>query len=289
MNGNNITNKNGCYFCGPVRNCGPYLDKVIHNIEILGETVFNDNYKIVIFYDQSTDNTHDILKKYQHKLTNNKFVFYINNKRKSKYRTHNIAFARNQCLKYIYNEQKWNLFAMMDFDDVNAKPVHPHILQKYINTIYDNKWDSLSFNTSPNYYDIWGLSIYPYCFSYNHFKNSVQFYGIIQDYIKQKLNNIKRHCLEPNDLLQCISAFNGFAIYRMNAFRNCLYDGRTNPLLIPANMMNAHIKATHSGLIFPTYPVADCLYEDCEHRAFHVNAFLQNGAKIRIAPLCLFD
>ena len=59
---------------------------------------------------------------------------------------------------------------MMDFDDVNCKEVEINTLKKYLKR---EDWDGLSFNTSPDYYDIWGLSIWPYCFSYNHFINNV--------------------------------------------------------------------------------------------------------------------
>ena len=40
-----------CCICGPVKNCGPYLDKVLENIEKIGG-LFKD-YKLFIFYDSS--------------------------------------------------------------------------------------------------------------------------------------------------------------------------------------------------------------------------------------------
>jgi hypothetical protein len=38
-----------CVFCGPVKNCDPFLDKVFSNIEKMG-TLF-ENYVIILFYD----------------------------------------------------------------------------------------------------------------------------------------------------------------------------------------------------------------------------------------------
>ena len=77
----------------------------------------------------------------------------------------------------------------MDFDDVNCKEVKTEVLLKYI---LRNDWDALSFNTTPKYYDIWGLSIYPFCFSYNHFKNSgIHNYRTIQNDITNRLNKLK--------------------------------------------------------------------------------------------------
>ena len=48
-----------CCICGPVKNCGPYLPKVFENIEKMGSLF--DDYKIVVYYDKSNDNTLDIL------------------------------------------------------------------------------------------------------------------------------------------------------------------------------------------------------------------------------------
>ena len=46
-----------CCICGPVKNCGAYLNKVLENVEKVG-SLFND-YIILIYYDQSSDNTRD--------------------------------------------------------------------------------------------------------------------------------------------------------------------------------------------------------------------------------------
>ena len=54
-----------CCFCGPVRNCGPYLNKIFENIEKLG-TLF-DEYQIVIYYDNSEDDTLKTFNIYEYK------------------------------------------------------------------------------------------------------------------------------------------------------------------------------------------------------------------------------
>jgi hypothetical protein len=261
-----------CCFCGPVKNCGPYLNKVFQNIEKMGKLF--DDYKIIIYYDESTDNTLDILKRYQ--LKNNRFLFYVNKRPVSLFRTHNIANARNFCLNYVKNNN-FPFFIMMDFDEVNAKECCPEIIQKYLKR---EDWDGLSFNTSPAYYDIWGLSIYPYCFSYNHFKNNVQNYKVIQKYVTDLLD-------KTNDLLPCISAFNGFAIYRTNKFLNTYYDGKIRLDLISKENMKAHMNVTKSNIIYKKYVTVDGRYEDCEHRAFHIQA-INSGAKIRISRDIIF-
>ena len=99
-----------CCICGPVKNCAPFLPKVLSNIEKIGSLF--DDYKIVIFYDNSSDNTLNILKEYQNK--NPKLLFYVNKNVVSNYRTHNIAIARNYCLDYIrQNAEYYPYFIMM--------------------------------------------------------------------------------------------------------------------------------------------------------------------------------
>ena len=265
-----------CCICGPVKNCGPYLLKVLENMAKLG-SIF-ETYQILIYYDKSSDNTLDILKKYQAKNPN--MMFYVNKNVVSKFRTHNLAIARNFCLDYVkQNREKYPFFIMMDCDDVNCKEVNIDILKKYL---YRDTWDGLSFNTAPKYYDIWALSIYPFCFSYNHFENNQTYYHIIQDYVEHLLKKSKQN----NTLLQCISSFNGFSLYRTNKFLDTYYDGRIRLDLIPPPNLNAHKNITKSKLVYKQYGTVDGRAEDCEHRAFHIQAL---GARIMISPEVLFS
>jgi hypothetical protein len=269
-----------CCICGPVKNCEPFLDKVLFNIEQIGKLF--DDYEILIFYDESSDNSLTKLKKYQEK--NMRLKLYVNKTIISKYRTHRLAYARNFCLNYVksLDKNEYAFFIMMDFDDVNCKNVTPEILQKYLSR---DDWDGLSFNSTPKYYDIWALSIYPYCFSYNHFNNtSIHNYYVIQDYIINKLNQLK-----DGELLRCISSFNGFSIYRINKFLNTSYDGRIRIDLIPKHYIKAHMKASKSKIIFHDYGHVKGAYEDCEHRAFHVQAINNDNARIMITNDVLFS
>jgi len=268
-----------CCICGPVKNCGPFLDKVFENVEKIGG-LFKD-YKILIFYDASNDDTLNKLINYQKR--NNKLKLYINKKPKTKFRTHNIAYARNHCLNYIkkYKEQ-YPYFIMMDFDDVNCKNINTEILPKYFTR---NDWDALSFNTSPKYYDIWGLSINPYCFSYNHFEqNQYNNYHVIQDYVTKKLEE-----LPHGELLKCISSFNGFSIYRTEKFINSFYDGRLRFDVIPIKYIKKHAIVARSKIMLRDYGHVKGRYEDCEHRIFHILAINQTNAQIRISPEVLFN
>ena len=270
-----------CCICGPVRNCGPFLDKVFQNIEKIG-SLFED-YEILVYYDKSTDNTLIKLKQYQ--KINPRLKIYINSILTSPYRTHRLATARNFCLNYIKTKDlnEYPFFIMMDFDDVNCKEVRPEILKKYLDRDMDD-WDGLSFNTSPMYYDIWALSIFPYCFSYNHFKNTlIHNHAFIKNYIDKKLKNLKK-----GELLSCISSFNGFSIYRTSKFLNTQYDGKVRLDLLPKKYLTAHMIAANSKIIFKDYGHIKGKYEDCEHRAFHMKAINNDNAKIMITKDILF-
>lgn len=274
-----------CCFCGTVRNCAPYLETVLKNIEILS-TLFED-YEIIIVYDQSSDNSLQILKDYQ--KINPKLNFYVIPQLTSKYRTHRLANARNICLNYVVQKKEiYPVFIMMDFDEVNAKNVNLEILREYLSESNMRLWDALSFNSSPKYYDIWALSIYPYCYSYNHFTNNqIHNYHIIQQYICKLLNNLKNN-KNKNKLLKCISAFNGFAIYKTNIFENSRYDGTINLKKVPIEYLKSHCQASGGNFILNDYGNVDGRHEECEHRLFHISAIKEKNAKIMISPNCLF-
>lgn len=272
--------------CGTVRNCAPYLDRVFTNIEAIGSSCFDNDYVVILFYDPSTDNT--LAKLAEWKKKNARVSYYVNPRLVSSYRTHRLAYARNFCLQKIrvlYSDAPY--FIMMDMDDVNCKRVTPEVLKNALSEQECNKWDALSFNTVPRYYDIWGLSIAPFCGSYNHFNDNYAFHGKIGAYIDLLL----KKCVSKGvDYLPCFSSFNGFSIYKTDVFIKCIYDGRPRFDLIGPRLMNMHSKAAKSPVVYKRYGNGhiDGAHEDCEHRAFHYQAIRAKNARIMISPLCLF-
>lgn len=273
----NKSKKPRCVFCLCVREVGPYLDDVFVNIKKL-ETLF-DNPQIVFFYDKSNDNTLSKLRSYQKKQSNIHII--INNEPLLEYRTYRIANGRNKLLEYVYtNYSEYDYFIMMDSDDVSTKPLDINVLSKYL---HRDDWDSLSFNRR-NYYDIWALLYGPFkwdCWGFGDLSSDIV--DIMRKDIIQKLDN-----LEEGKLFPCISAFNGFAIYRINKFRNVFYDGKRSSY----NISDKHKKQLinhfykNFGLkinISYDYP------ELCEHILFHIKSTKYNNAKIRIAKDYLFN
>jgi hypothetical protein len=256
-----------CCICGAVKNCGPYLNKVFKNMELIG-TLFED-YKIFLFYDNSKDNTLNLLKEYKNK--NNNFFFYENIKDISKYRTIRLAYARNTCINFVNTYCiDYNFFIMMDCDEVCSSNINLNVLQKYLQR---EDWDGLTFNKK-DYYDIWALSKYPYMISFFHFKDNR--HDKIKKYITNLLSNLKE-----GELLRCCSSFNGFGIYRKEKFINCIYNGIFNANLFSKDVIEKNISALNSRIDLNRI-------EDCEHRSFHVQANFKNNAKIFISSEILF-
>lgn len=274
------------YICGCVRNCATYLMKVFLNIDNISR-LFND-FVIIVAHDFSTDNTIEILLQYQKKY-GNKLKIINNTDTLSRIRTENISKARNSILREIRerNEPMFTHMIMMDLDDVCAEPINMEVIKQSMNR---SDWDALSFNR-PDYYDIWALSLEPYIYSCWHFHpKTEECVNIIKKYVSNKLNK-----LGNGELLECSSAFNGFAIYKLSAFKNCSYDWKLNnnvklinklyPNMIINNCKSLN-KNAHLGEMY-----RDCSIgynADCEHRKFHMSAILLNNSRIRISPLSLF-
>jgi glycosyltransferase involved in cell wall biosynthesis len=211
-----------CCICGPVRNCGPYLKKVLQNIEKIGSLF--DDYKIVIYYDKSTDNSLAILKEYQ--KTNPRLHLYVNQNRISQFRTHNLAIASNFCLNFVRNNKDlFPYFIMMDFDDVNCKEVDVNVLEKYIKR-ENNGWDALSFNTTPEYYDIWALRSPEMGVDFDcldMLSRKKMFLLGSRGFLNQYdcyVTRFQKHIPRNANWIQCQSAFGGMALYKTASIKN---------------------------------------------------------------------
>lgn len=254
-----------CCICGTVRNCGKYLNHIFLIMEKIG-SLFED-YKIILYYDSSNDNTLEILNNYSKK--NEKFVLLINTEPLLEFRTHRIALGRNRCLKTMREKfNDYDHFIMMDCDDRCNYNIKLNLLKNYL---LRNDWDSLSFNHPTGYYDSWALSKKPFVVSCYNFKKA----WLGQTYITKIIKKTPSH-----KLIRCLSAFNGFSIYRTSKFQDCWYDGRFRLDYIPKRLIIQNIKLAGTIRMDSN--------EDCEHRFFHFSAVKKHNARIMISPLCLF-
>jgi hypothetical protein len=268
------------YICGCVRNCETHLNSVFQNIRNISQ-LFSD-YQIIIAYDESSDYSFNQLHKIRKTFPDGKMTVLMSDTISlTSIRTQNISNARNRILDEIRQNQKPNFdyFIMMDMDDICAGKMNISALDKYLHHERDGnpiKWDALTFNR-PNYYDVWALSIKPYTFSCWHYSKGRTIATEMKKFIQNKLAETG-----DNELIPCISAFNGFGIYRIEKYINIDYewDVRRTLEIYPKNMID--IMSRHVGL----EPIAR--FDDCEHRYYHICAAKTNGAQIFISPDCLF-
>ena len=273
---------NKCFVCGCVRNVAKYLPAVFQNIRKL-QTVF-DEICILMAYDDSDDNTLDLLKSIQ--KTTPRFYIIVLTEPLSDIRTKNIANARNGILQEIQHLQdtkpefrEYSYFCMIDMDNVCAGKINADILPQYLER---TDWDALSFYRE-TYYDIWALSIRPFVFSCWHWYNREIALNVIettQSYFYKKIRELPK-----NELLEVDSAFCGFGLYRLSKFIDCEYSPRFALPYMSSKMLAENERA----LQLPLMPEYREFYGDCEHRWFHMEAIHKHGAKIRVSPLALFD
>jgi predicted O-linked N-acetylglucosamine transferase (SPINDLY family) len=281
----NKTTKTGVYICAAVRNCSDFLINVFENIDkIIG--LFT-HYKIIISYDNMNDNSLDILHKKQKKY-NMELIHVLENEDifHRDMRTQRISNARNEYLKYIQKEcnNDFQYFIVMDMDNVCSGKMDIDALTYHLK--HEECWDAISFNNSPKYHDVWGLSIEPYLLSCWHFPNGYAIVDQMKKYITSQLKELKRY-----DLLECQSAFNGFAIYKKSKFIDCQYNWRIKNICnyVTEEELKKNERALGKQFTMNTsYQEHIHFATDCEHRQFHMEAIRKHKAKIRISPIYLF-
>jgi hypothetical protein len=266
--------------CLAVRNCEQFLDKIFENLDLLGNLF--TRFNVIFVYDNCSDDSEKLLLQYKKK---SKFKVYVvhNYNNNSEYRTIRIANSRNLCLNIMYNEIKSvDFHFIIDADEVNVKKWNLEVIQKYVQ---DDNWDALSFNNSNIvfYYDIWALLFDEYkhhCWGFGDFYQCSAVTNKMREIITNKLNNLNEY-----DLLECWSAFNGFAVYRSEKFRNIKYDGHyeSNKIVISDEEREITIDKLKKELGVSDLDVDNYKVECCEHIHFHISAIKQNNARIRIS------
>lgn len=268
-----------CVLCSPVKNCSNYLDKIFLNIEKISSLF--ESFAVCFYYDHSEDESFKKLQNFK-KVCKYECKIIINNNQPLKYRTHRIANARNNMIDFIYqNYSNYDFFIMMDSDDVCSYSIDISILKKHLT---NNEWDALSFNREnlPNgNYDVWALQHEPFVYHcWGFYPNA----NIVADTIKKEFNQ-KLNLLKDEKLLDCYSAFNGFAIHRINKFVGCKYDGETQ-LYFSKEKIEYMLQYLKNK-----YNINTNIHksqENCEHIGFYVNATNNNGAKIKVTNDHLF-
>lgn len=283
------SNKKKIYLLATIRNCARYLEHIFKNIDSLYQ--FHDVHCIFV-YDNCTDNSADLLRNYSKKHPDTITIEELESNN-SPLRTVRIAVGRNRCLEIMETKEDTMAkhFIMLDMDDVNVKPWKMQVINNYLDNFDNDDWDAISFSREP-YYDIWALMIddfYHHVWGFGPWSPHLVKY--MKDYMKIKIN------ICQTNSFPCRSAFNGFAIYKTEKFKNIRYDGtfsnfeKNNFISVEEKKkcLEKYKRYTKNPAIVMKQCSLPFLKEDehCEHLFFHNMAIQKNNAVIKISKLSI--
>jgi len=211
--------------CGVVKNCS---NKLVMNLNLALQTseLFK-NSKIIIYENNSTDNTKNILNYY--KTNHSKFVVISEDLNITKEnslswaytevtgsdhscRIEQISNARNKVIDEInkkeYDEYKYVIWIDLDSSGWEISGIKDSFDKKY-------DWDAIFANSFP-YYDYYALR-----------SDFFQVFG--PEIIGEKFwENLPNNNFRDDKLIPLYSAFNGIGIYKKNIFKKYKYDFLVN-------------------------------------------------------------
>ena len=228
----NVMNKLNVVIYGTIRDIEENFLKSFINIELLCN--FFNNVYIIIFENDSIDNTRNLLKEWS-SSNNSKIKKHIiledNVNIRFPLRAHRLAYCRNVILNYIFSnnldihyqyaihcdldDRFWSL----DFNSISN--CFQYNLENWdaMFPINKNKYDY-------NYYDFWALRCDDCWFNKNIFccdanPNTPDTYDGYVNHIPNLLKFIKNN---DDNLIKVNSAFNGLGIYKLKSLKNCQYN-----------------------------------------------------------------
>lgn len=259
LNENDILKNKRVVIGGCAMNIEKYIKKSLNKMKDMSS--FFKDYRIVIFENDSTDNTLRILREFEKNNKNVKIISEMGlSKRKGFTRTCKLAYARNKILEFIEKENldDYDLFINMDLDNININ-LNVNNLKHILETT-DLEWDVLTANQK-DYYDYWALRTNKYN------KNCWDSDGLCS--IKKKVlsnwfdieqtGNSETSISIKSKPIEVLSAFGGLGIYKINSFKGCKYSSN----------FKHNIRRN-----------------DCEHVIFH-KCITDKGGKIYILPKLL--
>jgi hypothetical protein len=246
---------------GAIRNGEKYIDSIFKNIY---QIVSNfKEYKMMIYENDSNDQSRNILKNYSKKDQNIDLILENAIDQKYPYRTQRLAYIRNTLLqKTIEKYNHYTYLLIIDMDDVNSTS---NIIDTFYHIFdYDPKiWDIQTIHQTKEYYDVWAFRKRGYiehdC--WHEYYRDVKIKGISHEEAHEKyIGKYQKPFQLRRGLIPVISAFGGAAIYKME-------------------LLNRAKEAKYFGY---------CQYgEICEHVSFHTTLVNQYKAKMFINPLWL--
>jgi hypothetical protein len=249
---------------GSIRNIETHFLKSFSNIELLS-SMFKNVY-IIIFENDSTDNTRGILQNWYSHNGNPHMIKHIilqdNLDKLHPLRAHRLAYCRNAILGHIFNNNLQNSYQYAihcDLDDRFWRLNYNSIANCFQ---YDlSKWDGMFPINKNTYYDFWALRCPGTWFNKNIFSCDAD-YETEKNYISHVSEFLDFINKNKNSLINVNSAFNGLGIYKLSSMINCKYSADF--------FCNKCFGKKYS-----------CL-EDNDHIGLHKEMIFTNGAKLFI-------
>ena len=252
---------------GCTKNSASYISAHLLRLVEIGKLF--QTYNIIIYENDSTDNTCEILGQFKKNNANFDFIHEENVIERLKNTTHHIraqtiAHGRNRLLKvisHLYSE--YDFMIMIDLDNILDRFNPKHVLNIFN---YGDVWDALTANCINKYYDIWALRIPPTVWN-QAIHGKIWARPLAHDCWTQMVDNIQpRECVKNYQkliplkfpLIETESSFGGLGIYKISAIKGCSYDSFNNNI------------------------------PQCEHVGFH-KAIVKNGGRIFICPSLLIN
>lgn len=207
---------------GSVRDIETYFMQSFTNTDILAE-LFN-NVIIIIFENDSTDNTRKMLQSWKlQETTKVKRHLILENDLDKIFplRATRLAYCRNKILEYIFEN---------NLDNTYEYAIHCDLDDRFWCIDYDglincfqydsSKWDVMtSVGKNKSYYDYWALRVENTWFNKNIFSCHAE--GI--DFTT-KTNEFVKLLKNTDGLLNTSSSFNGLGIYKLCKLKNARYN-----------------------------------------------------------------
>jgi hypothetical protein len=216
---------------GCTKNSASYIQDRIIKLHEIGK--YFKEYSILLYENDSTDNTVDILNNNKNNCFN--FISEQNIIERIKHKhLHNrvqiLCYARNQLLHHVkLNFAHYDLLIMIDLDNVLENFNPKTILNAFK---YGDNWAGLTANCIGKYYDIWALRI-DYRIWNDGIHGKIWKEPIVHDCWSQIKNDIApRRMIQEYQkiipvtmpLIQTNSSFGGLGIYKINAIMNATYE-----------------------------------------------------------------
>ncbi len=249
---------------GIAMNVGQYLDNVFENIKRI-LSLFK-SYKVLVFENDSTDNTLSILKDWSRNDKNVSILSQTNIKGTIEGRTHMISYCRNMILNSIDMHSAYNSIDYIIFIDMDDVLSHNFKVENILTSFQYDDWAGMGACHSQGYYDVWALRDKKINFScWDKITHLTQVGKTYDEAVEECVYKFRYKFNDNDEPYEVDSCFGGLMIYKTDKIKNCWYSGD----------YICNIKLEGKG---------NCIFGDCEHANFNKQIREKNNGRIFINP-----